>query len=316
MIKLEVESKNFPSDILKSGQVIEFTQAELCWASITMGRRNKAAVKGFPKYTSYETNFRWRMVQSALDFSCPTGHLKNSPLFDDFDRTEKVCVNYFLGMVFAKLCAELLLDIPWLVHYSSMKNAGSLKSIPGMSSPDFLGLHPESGDWHVFEAKGRGSNQFKPALRTALEQARRNITVDNKPCKLRIGSVLYRDKKHQNLQFIWEDPPNREEEICFVETDRNTWGNYYATAFHLQYMQSENREAFQKEFGFNIDLDKTLMCLYKNREAVDREFNKAMNAVKLTAKERRGSRERDSGEGSSYSMDGIKISNLKPQRSV
>lgn len=253
MIVLPVKSENFPSGGPSAQTTISFTKAQLCWAALTVGKRFKADVRSHGVHSTYEARFRWNMVLSALDFSTNLNRATNSNHFDAMDPTEKGGINFYLGMIFLKLCAHKLLDIPMLVHLHWMKTNHDLTLLSGRSSPDLLGFDTTTYRWSVFEAKGRNAGFSQAILDKAKGQSNRLIYVDGDICSLHVGSILYRDNYRQ-LEFEWEDPVPDEEEPIELETDRETWLEYYLPIYNLYLEQNSDRRAFRRVMGFNVTL--------------------------------------------------------------
>lgn len=311
-MKLDIDSFGFPTSNHPTATTISFTQAKLCWASVTVGRPNKKAVKAYAGYSAYEAKFRWNMVQAAIDVSTHTGDLKNSPLFNALDPTEKGGVNYFLGMVFLKLVAEMTLDVPWLVHYSYMKKRGSLNKLSGKSSPDFVGQQAGSLKWHIFEAKARTIDDPFAALSYAKKQANRNILVDGNSCELKVGSVLYREGADKFLRFSWEDPVTDEEPVVDLTADKDTWSRYYANAWNLADLQAESSERFLEEFGFNIELDEPVHRLRANIN--DKALEDSIDDLRAKATLRSRLSEGEVADPDAWNGDGIRILRVRERR--
>lgn len=252
-MELSVTSFDFPGGVPNGETMLSFTKAELCWAALMVGKPNKAAATAHGTYSKYESLFRWNMVLSALDFVSTPDKAVNSVLFDALDPTEKGGINFYLGMIFLKLCAQKLLDIPWLIHLNWMKSNHALTLLYGKSSPDLLGYDVAQARWAVFEAKGRNAGYSAAILGKAKNQADRVIKVDGSLCSLHVGSLLHRNDAKQ-LEFVWQDPSLAREDPIELETDRETWLEYYAPIYDLYLQQGKNRRAFRERMGFNISI--------------------------------------------------------------
>lgn len=256
MIELPVSSASFPKGGPAGDTMMQFTKAELCWAALTVGKQHKAGVTSHGFYSRYEAHFRWNMVLSALDFVTAPNAAMNSSLFDALDPTEKGGINFYLGMIFLKLCAHKLLNIPWLIHLHWMKANRGLTLLSGKSSPDLLGYDPTTARWTVFEAKGRNAGFSAAVLAKAKDQADRVIKVDGALCNLHVGSLLYRTSGN-HLAFAWEDPSSDREDPIELETERETWSEYYSPLYELYLQQAKNHRSFREDFGFNITFNPT-----------------------------------------------------------
>lgn len=251
MFSLPLDSWGFPSGGPNGFSTVQVTPAKLCWAALTVGRPSKMAVSSFGKYSRFEALFRWNMVLSAIDTQMIPNRAFNSALFNALDPTEKGGINFYLGMIFLKICAQDVLSIPWLVHLHWMKQNHHLALLKGKSSPDLLGYRPSTARWGVFEAKGRNGGFSNAVLGKAKDQANRLISVDGNLCDLHVGGLLYR-RAGNRLSFAWKDPEPKDKKPFELETDRKTWRNYYGAVYQLYLEQKQDRRGFYDRYGFKI----------------------------------------------------------------
>lgn len=277
MIDLQVTSKSFPSGGPIGVNTLQFSKAQLCWAALTVGKPDKAAAKAFGSYSRHEALYRWNMVLSALDFTKTPNRTQNSALFNALDPTEKGGINFYLGMIFLKLCAHKMLNIPWLAHYHWMDSYHTISKHVGKSTPDLLGYDSVARQWAVFEAKGRNADYSQALMNKAKIQADRVISVDGNPCTLRVGSQLYRDKSNL-LAFAWEDPATKDEPPIELKTTRETWLEYYSVVYGLYLEQRKDRHAFRKSMGFNISIHPTARQFIYALES-DRDFSNELGSL-------------------------------------
>lgn len=248
---LDYKSKNFSSVPPKASGQLSISSSKLCWAAITVGRPGKAAVKSFGQYSVFEALYRWNMVRAALEVDSPSCRFRNSNLFDALDPTEKGGVNFYLGMIFAKIAAQDLLGIPWLVHFGTMTKNHYIPKSKGKSSPDLLGYSCKTKKWNVFEAKGKVGGYSKKLMKKAKDQANNLTTVDGNPCGFYVGTQLYRNSVKQ-LEFAWEDPPPDENNPIALATNRDLWRRYYAVAYSIYKAQTIDDGAISASLGFKI----------------------------------------------------------------
>ncbi len=252
---IDLKNLNFPPNIKKSMPLaITVNEAELFWAAITVGRPCLQDVLAHGQYSLYEILGRWGMIRANLTLEPTSSSLHNSEAFKALDPTEKAWVNFSLGMVFTKIFAEKVLGMPWLMHFKWFAGAHSVKVRRGKSTPDFIGLDPATGEYHVLEAKGRNSGFAQTVLDGAKEQANRVVNIDNKACKLHIGALLYR-KKRQRLAFAWADPVPDEQTPIELQETRETWRDYYRVVWGLYLLGSPEREWLAEMTGWYVDLD-------------------------------------------------------------
>jgi len=237
MFGLPLTYQDFPAGSPVQPHTVQFNMEKLCWAALTIGKPLKVDLATFAEYSYYEALFRWNMVKASVDLSHPPV-LKNTALFNALDPTEKGGINYYLGMIATKLCADRVLGIPWLIHFGWMQNNHDLKMQLGKSAPDLLGLG-SNGRWNVFEAKGRNSGLLESVAKTAKDQANMAISVDGVSCELHIGGVLFREGANGRHCYHWRDPQPDGEEPIDLKTDRKTWAQYYALPYYFAKAQLE-----------------------------------------------------------------------------
>lgn len=179
--------------------------------------------------------------------------LHNSPAFDALDATEKGWINYLLGMLFTKLAAAKMLDMPWLLHFKWFQALYPTTSLPGGSTPDFVGFNPLTQQFNVLEAKGRSSGYSNTVIDAAKAQAAQAVTLNGQPAHMHIGALLYREYG-ERLAMAMADPepegPPRE-----IADTRETWAQYYRVPLGLVRSTKSERRDLQDQFGFTVDLD-------------------------------------------------------------
>jgi len=162
----------------------EFSEQELLWASLTVGAPSLAvAIQNIRDSPAFALH-KWFAIRSVVKIK--DQELRLVPSYKNLDQSEKVVLSYWAGMIFAKLVAEKILDVPWVAHARLLKKQKRLGVIPSTtkSLPDLIGLDP-SKEWHVLEAKGL---QRKPTPDQKIlykQQAERIGTVDGKKPKTR-----------------------------------------------------------------------------------------------------------------------------------
>ena len=245
-------SENFPDWVGDLPPNLEFTKTQLLWSAITVGRPDKQSVRHHGRYSRFEMQYRWNMVQAALDFSSPKGWIRNSPAFQNFDPSEKGAVNFFLGMVFVKLCAAKLLQMPWLVHAKLFRDQnGSIDLKSGRSCADLIGYQPSGDRWGAFEAKGRNSGLNPDLIDTAKAQAQNIDAIEGVDPALRVASCLYRTGASKQLCMFWKDPPGDERrEPLKLRSDSETWRQYYLPIDALAQDCQRNPDLFVQRYGF------------------------------------------------------------------
>jgi hypothetical protein len=139
-------------------------------------------------YSAFEIVYRAAMLYANLR-EMPSGHLTRSAAYEGLDPSEKGAVSYFMGLALAKLFAERLLDVPWLMHVD-VYNDWLAPAWHGTKKPDFVGIGL-SGQWIAMESKGRTNGRDAAALRKAKEQVECLTSVQGQPVHLRVALQAY-----------------------------------------------------------------------------------------------------------------------------
>jgi hypothetical protein len=133
-------------------------------------------------------------------------NLVRSPVYNGLDPSEKGAVSYFLGMAFAKLAAEFLLNVPWLVHVQKLARIHPV-ALAGRSRPDLVG-RTASGEWVVVEAKGRTNSYSASVMQTAKAQSRQLLSIAGAAPIWRVATQAYFSP---SLEMRVHDPDGAEE---------------------------------------------------------------------------------------------------------
>lgn len=230
------------------------SKIDLYWAALTVGRPNLRTVLRHKQFSIYEAIWRIGMINANLDLSSPMVGLYHSSAFNALDPTEKGWVNFSLGMVFAKICAAKFLSIAWLMHFKWFQARNIVTMLPGGSTPDFIGVSARSGQHHVIEAKGRNSGFSQAVLDEAKAQATQAVSVNGSPCGLHVGTLMYRMGKTR-IAMAMEDPkPEDRPKIELIDT-RETWREYYETVWQLARLAGDDRAAFKRLTGLEIEFE-------------------------------------------------------------
>ena len=167
MPKLNYTAEGFSPDLgecLNGSHSIDVTWAELIWAGITVGRKSWEDVIQHGYHSFLEIIYRTAILKANLRLS-PQGEFIKTDAYKSLDPSEKSAISYFLGLSFAKLVAHRLLSVPWLVHLDCFSD-----HMKGNNRPDLIGTNL-SGEWCVFEAKGRSHNIDEKLIQKATNQA-------------------------------------------------------------------------------------------------------------------------------------------------
>lgn len=125
---------------------------DLIWASMTVGKAQRDLM-GFGKYSFAEMLHRVACLHAYYDINS-SRRLVLSPAFRHLDSSEKGVVSFYTGMAMAKLYADKVLGIPWMMHISRYEADWSVAYGGNTNRPDLFGCNG-LGEWAVAEAKGR-----------------------------------------------------------------------------------------------------------------------------------------------------------------
>jgi hypothetical protein len=183
---------------------ITVTWAQLVWAAITAG---KAAGDEYAYgiYSALERLHRASMMRSYL-MQTSSGFIARTVPYQMSDPSEKTSISFYLGMTLAKLFAELLFDVPRMLHFAVYAQNYQIVAAQGDSRPDLIGLS-DTGAWYVFEAKGRSNAFDAEALATAKDQAEQILSIDNLAPLCSVACQAYFSST--GLSFRMDDPPPR-----------------------------------------------------------------------------------------------------------
>ncbi|MQX70798.1 hypothetical protein [Sinorhizobium meliloti] len=198
---------------------VDVDWASMLWGAITVGRRSWFDVVRFGPASLMEIVWRCAMVRANIQthLSEGTTHFRTTSAFNSLDGSEKGAVTYFLGLILAKLAAEDLLSVPWVLHldvYSKINAHGNMVAVTttqGMKSrPDLIG-RAVSGDWLVCEAKGRTTSITNDQRILAKEQTRQISTINGVAPNARYASFASFSGGARNLVHEWIDPAGSSE---------------------------------------------------------------------------------------------------------
>jgi hypothetical protein len=119
------------------------------------------------------------------------------------DPSEKGVVSFYTGMTFAKLYADKVLGIPWMMHISRYQSAWSVAYGANTNRPDLFGCNA-AGDWAVAEAKGRSRVTTK-LLAKMKNQKSAVASIDGAVPMYRYGAATRFERNRLALRVV--DPP-------------------------------------------------------------------------------------------------------------
>jgi hypothetical protein len=186
------------------GGALDFQWPQLAWAAVTVGKAFGDEA-GFGVFSTFERIHRASMMYAFL-MESPTGTVVRANTYLAADPSEKGNISYSIGMTLAKLFSEVFLATPRLLHYSTYAADYTITTGLGASRPDLIGL-TATGDWVVFEAKGRSNDLEAGVLATAKLQAQQILSIDGVAPICRVASAAYFSAT--GLRFALEDPESK-----------------------------------------------------------------------------------------------------------
>jgi hypothetical protein len=128
-------------------------------------------------------------------------------VYDEMVPSDKASISYWLGMGLAQLMAEREMAVDCLLHVDPLIKLGHVSLTPTPAGRrvkgDLVG-QDQSGDWHVFEAKGRYGSPGG-AGSTAKSQARSITSAFGTPPATNCASVSVVDTTRVKVEL--HDPP-------------------------------------------------------------------------------------------------------------
>jgi hypothetical protein len=154
--------------------------------------------------------------------------LTRSSAYDGLDPSEKSAISYFMGMTLAKLFADKLLDVPWLMHLDVYRAELQPTAIRGRSRPDLVGQN-STGEWIAIESKGRTNEYDRIALERAKGQVENLSGIQGVAPALRVAMLAYFDDGI--LECAIDDPDKKKtkarEEVDLPLTKERLLEGYY-----------------------------------------------------------------------------------------
>jgi hypothetical protein len=154
------------------------------------------------------------------------------------DGSEKAAMSYWQGMVFAKLAAEKVLNIPWLAHADALEKSGALKRKAKTDQRADMAGRDHHGLWHVIESKGYSSHPGLRAIRNAKDQAAVVETINSSSPETTSACVarLWRTP----IDVLLDDPKPQSGEKWNID-DGTFWEHYYGGV--RDYIAAEERRS-------------------------------------------------------------------------
>jgi hypothetical protein len=228
-------------------------------AVLLVGRQSYFDVLKFSDWSRLELVWRYAALRANMmtEVDAKTGIARLVPTgaFKALDGSEKVMISYLIGCATAKIVAERTCKIRWLMHldiYSKSNHPYSspnytVTMVPGPSRrPDFIG-QDSSGQWAVFEAKGRSGGADEAIRMRAKEQTRMLKDINGVPPTWRYATVSQFKPKGLEIDIV--DPATaRDDAFSMNLPPAMFYFTCYWSVFHFLRDGSEPREVRGRQF--------------------------------------------------------------------
>lgn len=226
-LRISYEATDFPVHSgLNGHDGLNLTWDEVIWATMTVGKARRDVLR-HGRYSS--ADFVHRIACMYAYFDINGGCMVRSPAFKTLDPSEKGIASFYLGMAMAKLYADKVLGIPWLMHISRYEAAWAVKYGASAKRPDLFGCNA-TGDWVVAEAKGR--DRVTGALVAKMQEQKCSVaTINGAAPTHRYGAATRFPEGRLALRIV--DPPSRRD-AQEVPIDPAAWlVDYYTPIIDL-----------------------------------------------------------------------------------
>lgn len=197
----------------QSAGPIAVNVADVVRAAVTVG----GPVMG----SSWHRSLRRASIAGAV-LAALAGAGRNRPLtitslYRQLETTEKSGVSFRLGMAFAALAAEHVLDVRLLEH---LNRSNSVLAAGSQRRADLFGLD-DSGHWHVVEAKSRSYGFEHEDIVGAKQQALnvQTIRTDGNPLVPTTRSASLVDLSSTPISMLLVDPNDEPDAPARYEID-------------------------------------------------------------------------------------------------
>jgi hypothetical protein len=192
-----------PLSPLNGDHELAVTWNDVLAAAVTVGKARRDMLRN-GRHSLAELIHRASCMEAYFDRD-DDERLVLTKTYTQLDPSEKGVISFYTGMTFAKLYADKVLDIPWMMHISRYESAWSVAYGANTNRPDLFGCNA-AGDWAVAEAKGRSRVTAK-LLAKMKTQKSAVASIDGVAPMHRYGSATRFERSRLALRVV--DPPAR-----------------------------------------------------------------------------------------------------------
>lgn len=228
-------------------------------AILLVGRQSYFDVLKFSEWSRHEMIWRYAALRANMttevDKKTKTARLVPTGAFKALDGSEKVMISYLIGMATAKIVAERVCKVRWLMHldlYSKSRHPYDSEShvvtmVPDSSRrPDFIG-QDSAGQWAVFEAKGRSGSANDKIRKSSKEQTRMLKDINGILPTWRLATISQFKPKGLEIDIIDPATPRDDAFSMNIPTEMFLFTCYWSV-FHFLRDGSEPRYVRGRQF--------------------------------------------------------------------
>lgn len=203
-VVIPYEASDFPASSALNGiGTMTLPWEDVLWATVTVGKAQRDLMR-HGRYSFAELLHRVACMTAYFDRD-DENRVVLTRAYRQLDPSEKGVVSFYSGMTFAKLYADKVLNIPWMMHISRYESAWSVSYGASTKRPDLFGCNV-AGEWAVAEAKGR--MRVTTRLVTKMKQQKSAVaSIDGVVPSYFFGSATRFEKSRLALRVV--DPPAR-----------------------------------------------------------------------------------------------------------
>jgi len=251
-MKIDYSSSGFLNSSLNGNSQFDVSWHDLIWATVTVGKPSWGSMFNYGLPFFCDVLSRLSILRTTIRTpSLINNYFLKTDYYQTMERSEKGFVSYVHGMMMAKLVANKLLDIPWLVHLEHFEEIDQVIFGSGKSRPDLIGKKRVGMgmEYSVFEAKGRSGGFDKRALDKAKDQTRMISTINGQIPVYRVATESY---WKNGLKVAIVDPDDFKKEAVPVRfSEKQFFTAYYGRVLHLDRLKDT---PLLNQFGIKVVL--------------------------------------------------------------
>jgi hypothetical protein len=212
---------------------ITITRMQLVWGLLTLGKNHWHQLLTEPEQSLNDVLHNWTELNTYL-VNYP--HLTITERFAELDPSDKASRSYRIGMGIAKVVADRLLRVPYLLHVDKLISAGVIATTPGSNERgDLVGMDKQR-NWHVVEAKGRTYPVPQTVMNQAKLQAQRIVSIGGRPPLTKNYCITHIDKISCDIYL--HDPSDPADESITISLEKQDFIRFYYDQVFMPFYDS------------------------------------------------------------------------------